>query len=707
MRACTSLLLLAAVSTAHAQTKAPMAYPQTKKQDIKESLFGISVADPYRWLEDVTQPDVRAWMDAQDKLARGWLAQQPGKDKLVARLKQLYYVDSIGAPHRRGKNFFYTRTHADKEKMIFYWREGEKGAEHVLLDPNTMSADGTVSIGVMVPSWDGKRVAYTVKANNSDESTLHVMEVANGKESEIDRIEGAKYAQPSWTPKGDGFYYTWLPPAGGAISVADRPGWAEIRFHKLGTDPKKDPTVHEKTGSPQTFLAVDLSRDGHWLFVYVQHGWNSSDVYFRDTRDLKSKEWKPFAVGIDAQFEVEAHQDRFYVRTNDGAPRWRLYSVDPKKVARADWKEIVPEEKDAVLDGVEIVGGRLALDYLRNASSEIELRGLDGKPVRKVPLPGIGAASGFAGNPEDDEAYYAFTSFTQPLQIFKTSIKTGTTSLWAEVKLPLDPTPYTVDQVWYPSKDGTKISMFIVHRKNIPMDGSTPFLLGGYGGFNVSMLPSFSSGLYPWLEAGGGYAMPNLRGGGEYGEEWHKAGMGAKKQNVFDDFIAAGEFLVAKKYTSASKLAIRGGSNGGLLMGAALTQRPDLFRAVVCAVPLLDMVRYHKFGSGETWVPEYGSADQEAEFKTLFAYSPYHHVKAKTAYPSILMMSADADDRVDPMHARKMTAALQAAQSGDRPILMRIEKHSGHGGADLVKQAVEQSADTYTFLMHELGMTSQ
>jgi prolyl oligopeptidase len=680
-----------------------MAYPQTRVQDVKDVLFGVSVADPYRWLEDVKADEVQRWMGEQDKLARDAIDKLPGRDVLLARLKALYYVDSISAPRHRGKRFFYTRTHADKEKAIHYWREGEDGPEQVLLDPNTMTKDGTTSIGAVAPSWDGKTLAYSLHANNSDEATLYVKDVATGKISEKDTIEGAKYAGPSWTPAGDGFYYTWLPPVGGKITVADRPGFAEVRFHKLGTDPAKDAVVHEATHDAGTFIGADLSRDGHWLLAYVSHGWNSTDVFYRDMRS-KDPAWKPFAVGIDAQFDIDVWKDKFYIRTNDGAPRFRVFVADPKKPARKDWKEIVPESADAVIEGAGVVGGQLLVTWLKSASNQLEVRGLDGKLVRKVALPGIGTAYA-SGNSEDDTAYYAFASFTQPFQIFRTSIKSGESKLWAEVKVPVDPSPFTVDQVWYPSKDGTKISMFVVHRKDMPKDGSTPFLLGGYGGFNVSMTPSFSSGLYPWLEAGGGYAMPNLRGGGEYGEDWHKAGMGAKKQNVFDDFIAAGDFLVKEGYTRPEHLAIRGGSNGGLLMGAAVTQRPELWRAVICSVPLLDMVRYHLFGSGKTWVPEYGSSEVEGQFQTLFAYSPYHHVKAGTRYPALLMMSADSDDRVDPMHARKMVAALQAANSSEHPILMRIEKHAGHGGADLVKQAVEMSADGYAFLMHELGMT--
>jgi prolyl oligopeptidase len=693
-----ALLLFATAAFAAPKMK----YPETKKESVKDVKFGVEIADPYRWLEDASKDDVKAWMAAQDQLARAELAKLPNRDALATRLKQLYYVDSISAPRRRGTRWFYTRTHATKEKAVYYWREGEEGAEHVLIDPNTLSADGSTSVGVVVPSWDGKRVAYALKANNSDEATLHVMDVASGKISDIDVIDGAKYASPSWTPSGDGFYYVFLPPVGGAVTIADRPGLAELRFHKLGADPKSDTLVHEATRNPQTFLGGGVSRDGHWLFAVVQHGWNSTDVWFRDLRGHAAG-WTPLAVGLDAQFEVDAWKDVLYVKTNDGAPRWQLYAVDPTRPARSSWKLIVPEAPDAVLEYASVVGEHLALTWMRNAASEVEVRALDGKPLRKVALPGIGSSGGLIGNEEDDVAYYSFTSFTQPLQIYRTSVKSGDAKLWAEVKLPIDPTPYTVDQVWYPSKDGTRVSMFVVHRKDAKRDGSTPTILYGYGGFNVSMTPAFNSGIYPWLEAGGAYAVPNLRGGGEYGEAWHKAGMGAHKQNVFDDFVAAAEFLIKEKWTRADRLAIRGGSNGGLLVGAAMTQRPELFRAVICAVPLLDMVRYHLFGSGKTWIPEYGSAEDEAQLKTLFGYSPYHHVKPNAKYPSLLMMSADSDDRVDPMHARKFTAAVQAVAS-QHPALLRIEKHSGHGGADLVKQAVEQSADAYAFLMRELGM---
>jgi prolyl oligopeptidase len=677
-------------------------YPATRTNDAKDVLHGVTVPDPYRWLEDAKSSEVREWMDAQDRLAREHLGALPGRDTLAKRLRELMYVDSVTAPRHRGGRYFYSRRHADREKAVVYWREGEDGEERVLLDPNKMSEDGSISLGVWVPSLDGKRVAYALRANNADEATLYVMEVATGNVSAVDVIEGAKYAQPQWTPSGDGFYYTYLP-TDPSIPVDERPGYAEIRFHKLGTDPKKDPLVHKRTGDPKTFIGVSLSRDGRWLFTVIREGWNRADVYFRDLKS-KNEAWKPLTGDLRANFQLTAWKDRFYIYTDLDAPRGRVFRTDASKPGREHWREIIPEPKDAVLDNVQVIGGHLALTYLQNASSRLAIHTLEGKKVRDVELPGIGSTGGMTGEPDRDEAYFGFTSFTQPNEIYRTSVKSGETKLWAAVKVPIDPSPYTVEQVWYPSKDGTRVSMFVVRRKDRPKDGSTPFLLGGYGGFNLAQRPAFSATLYPWLEAGGGYAVPNLRGGGEYGEEWHRAGMLERKQNTFDDFIAAAEFLIANGYTKPERLAIRGGSNGGLLVGAAMTQRPELFRAVVCAVPLLDMVRYHLFGSGRTWIPEYGSAEDPQLFAAIHAYSPYHRVKKGAAYPAVLMLSADSDDRVDPMHARKMTALLQAANGGSHPVLLRIEKNAGHGGADLVRQQVEQAADTYAFLMRELGM---
>ncbi len=675
-------------------------WPETRKDSIVEPIQGKQIADPYRWLEDADKADVQAWMKVQDDYARAELAKLPGREEIAGRLKQLMYYDAVSPPtHRKGR-YFYSRKHADKEKTILYWKQGEKGAEKILFDPNTWSTDGTKGLGGAWSSYDGKYVAYAIKENNSDETTIKIREVATGKDLP-DVLEGTKYSDASWTPDAKGFYYTWVPPVGGKVTVAERPGFAEVRYHALGSEQSKDVLVHPATGSAETFIGGEISRDGHWLIVAIQHGWNASDVYIKDARKPKS-DWKTLTKGVDATFTVQAWKDRLYVTTNDGAPRYRVFKVDPTKLDRKDWKEIIPQS-DATLDGVGIVGGHLVATYLRNATSQMEIRTLDGKLVRKVDLPGLGTTGGISGNPDEDTGYFSFTSFTDPNVIFKTSIKTGKVEEWARIKLPFESSQFTTEQVFYPSKDGTKISMFIISKKGTPKSGKNPTILYGYGGFNVNMTPGFASTRAVWLERGGVFAIPNLRGGGEYGEDWHRAGMLLQKQNVFDDYIAAAEYLIKEGWTSTPHLAISGGSNGGLLVGAAMTQRPDLFRAVICSVPLLDMLRFHLSGSGKTWVPEYGSADDPEQFKAIYAYSPYRVAvdAGRRAYPALLMDSADHDDRVDPMHARKLAATIQANQAAsptESPVLLRIERNSGHGGADMVKQQVERATDHYVFL---------
>jgi prolyl oligopeptidase len=694
-------LLTAAGATALPATapeRSP-AYPPTRRSDVLDTLHGVQIADPYRWLEDEKSPEVQAWMKAQDDVARAWLRKLPGRDAMAARLKELLYVDVLNAPLHRGNRYFYSRRLATKEKAIVYWKEGRDGEERVLLDPNGWTADGSDSLGGWWVSRDGKLVAYTVRHNNSDEAVLYVLDPASGKRT-ADVIEGAKYANASWTPKGDGFYYTWIPTDPG-IPTADRPGWQTIKFHRIGDEPKNDAVVVEKLGDPTTFQSADLSFDGHWLLHNVAHGWRSNDLWFRPGGKANAA-WTPLAVKQDALYDIAVFRDRFYVSTNEGAPHQRVFAVDPKKPARASWKEIVPERKDAALQSMEIVGGKLALRYLKDAVTHLELHDLDGKLVREVQLPDVGTATNLVGREDEDEAYYGFQSFTHPLEIFRTSIARGGSETYSRVKVPVDPSLYETEQIFATSKDGTRVPIFVVHRKGQSRTGSAPTILYGYGGFNVAISPTFVGSIYPWLERGGVYATAVLRGGSEYGEEWHRAGMLGNKQHVFDDFIASAEELIRQNWTRSSRLAIRGGSNGGLLVSAVETQRPDLFGAVLCHVPLIDMVRYHLYGSGKTWISEYGSADDAEQFKFISAYSPQQHVKDGVKYPPTLLLSADSDDRVDPMHARKFAAALQAASSGG-PVLLRIEKNSGHGGADLVKANIEKAADEYAFALAQFG----
>lgn len=675
-------------------------YPATRRDNFSEVLHGVEVADPYRWLEDAKSPEVQGWMKAEDDFARARLAALPGRDKLVQRNKELFYIEAMGIPHRYGSRYFFQKRDAKSEKWVVYAREGKHGADKAILDPNTWSQDGSVSLRGWKPSWDGKKVVYKVNANNSDESTLKVLDVATGKTSDIDVIPGGKYASPDWTPKGDGFYYTWLP-TDPSISTADRPGFADMRFHKLGDDPKNDVLVHERTGDAKTFLNTELSRDGRWLFANIEHGWSGTDVFYQDLKEKAPRKWKQLAEAKDGIFDVTAYKDRFYVKTNSGAAKWRVFRVDAANPARDKWIEIVPERKDATLTSMSIVGGKLSLGYLKDVVSKVEIHELDGKLVREIDLPGLGSSGALSGDEDDDEAYYSYDSFTQPAIIFETSVKTGAKKTWYELKVPVDTTKYTVDQEKFQSKDGATVPMFVIHAKDMKKDGSAPTILYGYGGFQQAQTPGFRASIYPWLEAGGVYVVANLRGGSEYGEEWHQQGARRQKQHVFDDVIAAAETLVKLGYTRPEKLAIRGGSNGGLLVGAAITQRPDLFRVGLCAVPLLDMVRYHRFGSGRTWIEEYGSADDAEDFKAIYAYSPYHHVTRGTKYPSLLLLSADNDDRVDPMHARKFAAAMQASSTGG-VVLLRIEQHAGHGGADLVREWVEKLADEYAFALNEM-----
>jgi prolyl oligopeptidase len=677
----------------------PLPYPAARRDNQVDELHGVQVADPYRWLEDAKSPDVVAWTGAEDQLARDYLSKLPRRDALAARFKELFYIESAGSPQHHGGRWFFPRRDAGKEKTIIYWREGRTGLDKVLLDPSQWSTDGSSSLGVWTISWDGKRVAYTVKANNSDESTLYVMDVATGKKSEVDVIEGARYASPAWTASGDGFYYTWIPPKD-SVPTAERPSYAEIRFHRLGTDPKKDATVHEKTGNAKTFLDVQLSKSGRWLIATIEHGWTRTDVEFMDLHAPKPA-WKPLVVGQDARYVLDVDHDRFFIRTNEGAPKYRVLVADPLHPERSAWKEVVAERQDATLEMSGVIGHRLLLSYLKDVVSQVELREEDGKLVRTIELPTLGAIGGFSGDVDDDLAYYSFQSFTYPTEIFETSVKTGKTTTFYKLKVPVDPSKYVVEQLFATSKDKTRVPFFVVRAKDAPKDGKTPTIVNGYGGFQVAETPYFSSSIYPWLEHGGIWVVANLRGGSEYGEEWHRQGMGHAKQHVFDDYIAVAEALVSQGFTRPDKLAALGGSNGGLLVGAAITQRPDLFRVALCGVPLLDMVRYHLFGSGKTWISEYGSADDAGDFAALFAYSPYHHVTKGTRYPSTLILSADSDDRVDPMHARKFAAELQWASTGG-PVLLRIEKHSGHGGADLVRSSVEKLADEYAFALDRM-----
>jgi prolyl oligopeptidase len=682
---------------AAAKVKPALPYPAAERRDLVEEMFGVKVSDPYRWLEDGKDEKVRGWATAEDKLTRAQLKSAPGREALEKRIKELLYVEELSTPVRRGQRLFFSRTAANAEKAIFYVR-GPGGNERVVLDPLKLAPDGTLTIGTMKPSWDGSKFLYTRNQNNADEAVLYIRNATTGEDFP-EHIEGVNYGIVSWNPNGEGFWYQRFPTN---VPAAERVAHAEMRYHKLGTDPAKDKLEHAPSGSNEKFPSQDASRDGHWLFYYLERGSHENDVWVRDLRQPSST-FQPLILGLPAYSGVLPYHDHFYVHTNQQAPRGKVMLFEPgEPFAKA--KTVIAEDPKALLEDVQILGGKLVLKYLRNASSEVEIRELDGKLLRKLTLPAIGTVDGVTGDESSDEIFFGFTSFTTPYQVFRDSVASDKREKWAEVKVPVDVSPFTSEQVWYPSKDGTQISMFIVRRKDLKKDASTPFLIDGYGGFAVNQTPYFSVGSF--LLSGGALAYPNLRGGGEYGEEWHKAGIREKKQNVFDDMIAAAEYLVKERYTKPSKLAIMGGSNGGLLMSALITQRPELFGAVVCMVPLTDMIRYPRFGIAKLWVSEFGSPEAAGDFKVLAAYSPYHHVKP-AKYPAALFMSSDSDDRVDPLHARKMVAALQAANLAKTPILLRVESHAGHGGADARAAWVEESADRNLFLFQQLGFAKR
>lgn len=677
----------------------------TRKVDAADVLHGDTVPDPWRWLEDEKNAEVQAWMADEDALARRELQALPARQALAQRMRKLFYADSSRIPDQRKGRLFFLKTYSDREKAVLRVRDTATGEEKTLLDPNLWSADGSVSLGEWNPSPDGRKVAFTRRPNAADEAVMHVIDVETGVEGP-EAIEGAKYAWPSWSRDSSGFWYGRLP-TDASIPVDERPGHAAIYFHRLGEDWHGDALVHGATGDPKTFIDASASRDGSALFVSIQRGWSENDLYALDLSNGGKGGFTLIAKGDDATFEyVDSFGGHHYFLTNRGAPNKRVMRVKAGgSLSQENWQEVIAERPDAALYLVSAAGGRLLLSYFEGAESRLRLADADGKSLSEVALPGIGSVNAIAGQPDEPTVFYGFTSFATPLEVHALDVSTGASSLWASssAKAAFDADSIQVEKVFFTSKDGTQIPLFIVGKKGTPRDGTAPTLLYGYGGFMVSMTPYFRAGVIPWIEAGGLYAVPCLRGGGEFGKKWHDAGRGPNKQNVFDDFTGAAQWLIDNRYTSPGRLAIYGGSNGGLLVGAAMVQRPDLFRAVLCAVPLLDMLRYQLFGSGRTWIPEYGTAEKVEDYRVLKAYSPYANVRPGTRYPALLMLSADHDDRVDPMHARKFVAAVRDA-SPETPVLLRIEKNSGHGGADQVEKAIAQNADMFAFLMALTGM---
>ena len=682
-----------------------LVYPESKKVDQVDDYFGTKVPDPYRWLEDETSAETKAWIEAQNKVTFSYLDRIPYREKLKARLTQLFNYPRISAPFRRGDTYFFTKNDGLQNQSVFYIQNGVNGPPEEFLDPNKFSPDGTSVLSAFSLSKDGKYVAYGISQGGSDWVTLSVMEVATRKKL-TDEIQWMKASGVSW--QGDGFYYSRYPAPEKGRELSGKNEFQTVYYHKVGTPQSADVLVYEDKEHPQRFQGVNTTEDERFAILSVSErgkGKNGNALFYKDL-SAGQKDFSPIVadIGNDSFGVIDNVGDKFLIRTNKNAPNGRVVLVDPKNPDEKNWKDVLPERAEP-LQGSGTAGGKLFASWRKDVATRAYVFSLDGKLENEIELPGVGSAGGFGGLNDDKHVFYSFTSFNFPPTIYKYDIATKKSTVFRTVDIPgFKPENYETKQIFYNSKDGTRVPMFLVYKKGLKLDGNNPTLLYGYGGFNVVNSPGFSSLRLALLEQGVVYASACMRGGGEYGEKWHQAGMKLKKQNVFDDFIAAAEWLIANKYTSPNKLAIQGASNGGLLVGAVSNQRPELFRAVIEQAGVMDMLRFQKFTIGWNWVADYGSSEaNEAEFKALYAYSPIHNIKAGAKYPSTLITTADHDDRVVPAHNYKYAAALQAGQGGDNPILIRIDTKSAHGASNTTK-SIEQTRDIYAFLFENLGV---
>jgi prolyl oligopeptidase len=683
-------------------------YPPARQSDVVDDYHGTNVADPYRWLEDPDSPETRAWIEAENRVTNAYLSQIPARDAIRRRLTALWDYPKFGAPFHKGERYFFFKNDGLQNQSVLYTQESLGGEPRVLLDPNLMAADGTVAVSTLAASEDGRLITYGTAASGSDWEEFRVRDVATARDL-TDHLQWIKFSGASWTHDGGGFFYSRYPQPASSDALRAVNRFQKLYYHRLGTAQTADILVYEQADQPDWGVHGAVTDDGRYLILSVWLGTDRRNrLYWLDLRDPLHPEPQGPIVrmldAFDASYSFVGNDGPvFYVLTDLGAPRRRVVAIDTRQPDRAHWREIIPQS-DEVIESVDIIHDRFVVNSMQDAHSRLRLFAMDGRPDREIALPALGTVGTITGERHDAEMFYAFTSFLYPTTIFRYDFPTAATSVFKAPALDFDPTRYETEQIFYHSKDGTRVPMFLTHRKGIPRDGSNPTYLYGYGGFNVSLTPSFSVGILGWLELGGVYAVPNLRGGGEYGEDWHQAGMHERKQNVFDDFLAAAEYLIAQGYTTPAKLAIGGGSNGGLLVGAVMTQRPELFGAALPVVGVMDMLRFHRFTIGWAWVTEYGSADSAAQFPYLYAYSPLHHLKPGTHYPATLVTTADHDDRVVPGHSFKFTAALQAAQSGSQPILIEIETKAGHGAGKPTTKVIEEQADRWAFLVKSLGM---
>jgi prolyl oligopeptidase len=684
-------ILAASAAPAMAQDNKMKCPPPTRVEEVKETIHGVVVSDPYRWLEDQNSPETRAWIDTQNACTQSLLKTLPGSDAIAKRLGELIKVDTIRLPSERGGRYFYSKRAAGQDLFVLYMRRGT-GPEEMLMDPASLSADHTTSVNFEGLSDDGKLVAYGVRKGGEDEVSIHFIDTDTRKDIS-DSLPRARYISgASFKTDKSGFYYSKL--------TDDGP---RAYYHAMGTDAEQDKKIFGDGFASDKILVVGVSEDGRYLLLTVLYGsaCEKSEIYFQDL--ARGGPITPIVKTIDSCFQGEIAGDTLYLQTNWKAPKWRLLSVPLASPAQENWKETIPEN-DSRLESFRLVGGKIIAQYSRNAASELKVFEADGKAAGEIGLPALGDVNGITGRWRSPEAFLSFQSFAIPSTIYLFNVSQRALAVWAKPAVPLDASQFEVKQIWYESKDKTRVPMFLFYKKGLKLDGSNPALMTAYGGFDVSETPAFRDDAVVWAEHGGVFAMPALRGGGEFGEDWHHAGMLEKKQNVFDDFFAAAEWLVANRYTQPQRLAIIGRSNGGLLMGAAMTQRPDLFGAIVCGYPLLDMVRYQKFLVARFWVTEYGSSDNPQQFPFIYAYSPYHHVVKGTKYPAVLFLTGDSDTRVAPLHARKMTAEMQAAQGGDKPIVLMYDTKLGHSEGRPVSKIIEEDTDVLQFLFAEVGI---
>lgn len=675
-------------------------YPESRKVDQVDTLWGVEVEDPYRWLEDDRAPEVEQWVLDQNKVTRAYLDAIPEREEIRARYESLYNYEKIGVPRKLAGKYYINKNDGLQNQSVVYVRETLDGEDKVYLDPNSLSENGTVTASLGGASKDGKYVVVVRNEAGSDWQQIRVLETETGEEIG-DVLDWVKFSGAAWL--GDGFFYSRYPEPDGSEFSSENT-FHSVYFHKVGTPQSEDKLIFRNDDEPNRYHFVSVTEDEKFIILNTSTGTDGNSLHVKSTEDLDG-EWRELVGGFAHRSNVLGHFDgKIYFRTDIDAPRYRLVAVDASSDIndRANWNDILPQSDD-LLEGASTAGGQLFATYLHNACNKVVQYNIDGTNPREITLPdAVGTVGGFYGKHDATELFYAFTSFTYPTSVYRLDIATSESSLFASPKVDFNQSDFETKQIWYESKDGTKVPMFIVHKKGIELDGSNPTLLYAYGGFNISLTPSFSASEIVFLERGGVYAMPNLRGGGEFGEEWHEAGMLLKKQNVFDDFIAAGEYLISEGYTSSSKLAIEGRSNGGLLIGAVMTQRPDLARVAFPGVGVMDMLRYHKFTIGWGWIPEYGCADSSAtDFENLYTFSPVHNIKPATNYPSTMVTTSDHDDRVVPAHSFKFAARLQECQAADQPALIRIEVNAGHGAGKPTSMILDEEADKWAFLLNE------